>query len=86
MLFIAHSAATAINAGKVAFTENPMAINYPQWLAFGKYAFSQLQWSLIQKPQLRDRYVMQIIEEERTGILEEINKNYDEFICSSLEI
>ena len=86
MLFIAHSAATAINAGKVAFTENPMAINYPQWLAFGKYAFSQLQWSLIQKPQLRDRYVMQIIEEERTGILEEINKNYNEFICSSLEI
>lgn len=30
MLFTAHSAATAINAGKVVFTESPMAINYPQ--------------------------------------------------------
>ena len=30
MLFTAHSVAAAINAGKVVFTENPMAINYPQ--------------------------------------------------------
>ena len=79
MLFIAHSAATAINVGKVAFTENPMAINYPQWLAFGKYAFSQLKWSLYQKSELRNKYVMGKIEDERIGILEEINKNYDQF-------
>ena len=79
MLFIAHSAATAINAGKFAFTENPMAINYPQWLAFGKYAFSQLKWSLYQKPELRDKYVMGKIEDERLSILEEINKNYEQF-------
>ncbi len=78
MLFIAHTSATAINAGKVAFTHNPMAINYPQWLAFGKYAFSQLRWILINKPELRNRYVMQKIE-ERNDILEEINRNYDEF-------
>ena len=30
MLFIGHSAATAVSAGKVYFTKNPMAINYPQ--------------------------------------------------------
>ena len=30
MLFIGHAAATAINAGKVYFTHNPLAINYPQ--------------------------------------------------------
>lgn len=83
MLFIAHTSATAINAGKVAFSQNPMAINYPQWLAFGKYAFSQLRWSLIQKPALRDRYVMNIIAEERSGILEEINKDYDSFVMLS---
>lgn len=80
MLFIAHTSATAINAGKIAFTENPMAINYPQWMAFGKYAFSQLRWELIQKPILRDRFVMDKINEERNGILEEINRCYDEFI------
>lgn len=79
MLFIAHSAATAINAGKVAFTQNPLAINYPQWLAFGKYAFSQLRWELIQKPELRDRFVMQRIESERMEILDEINKYYDDY-------
>lgn len=80
MLFIAHSAATAINAGKVAFTENPMAINYPQWLAFSKYAFSQLKWSLVEKPDLRNKFVMQKIEHERADILAEINRRYDEFV------
>ena len=30
MLFISHSAATAINAGKVYFTKDPLAINYMQ--------------------------------------------------------
>ena len=44
MLFIAHSGATAINAGKVYFTKNPMAINYPQWVAFAKYSYKQLKW------------------------------------------
>lgn len=80
MLFIAHSSAIAINAGKIALTENPMAINYPQWLAFGKYAFSQLRWNLLQKPELRDRFVMKTIEEERTAILDEINMNFDEYL------
>ena len=43
MLFLGHSAATAVNAGKVTFSENPMAINYPQWIAFTKYSYSQLK-------------------------------------------
>lgn len=43
MLFIGHSAATAVNAGKVYFTQNPMAINYPQWIAFAKYSYKQLK-------------------------------------------
>ena len=36
MLFIAHTGATTINAGKVYFTKNPMAINYTQWIVFAK--------------------------------------------------
>lgn len=36
MLFIAHAGATAANAGKVYFTHNPVAINYPQWIAFAR--------------------------------------------------
>ena len=48
MLFIGHSAATAVNAGKVYFTKNPMAINYPQWVAFAKYSYKQLKWVLLE--------------------------------------
>lgn len=57
MLFIAHSAATAINAGKVYFTKNPVAINYPQWIAFAKYSYSQLKWCIINKPNAREKYI-----------------------------
>jgi hypothetical protein len=45
MLFIGHSAATAVNAGKIYFTKNPMAINYPQWISFAKYSYKQLKWA-----------------------------------------
>lgn len=54
MLFIGHYAATAVNAGKVYFTKNPMAINYSQWIAFAKYSYKQLKWVLLEKPELRD--------------------------------
>jgi len=64
MLFIAHSAATAINAGKVILTENPLNINYPQWLMFAKYSLIQLKWMFMEKPELRHKYVMEIINNE----------------------
>lgn len=71
MLFIGHSAATAINAGKVAFTKNPMAINYPQWLAFAKYSYTQLKWVLIEKPGKRDAYVSGKLNEELPSIYDD---------------
>ena len=49
MLFIGQAGAAAVNAGKVYFTKNPMAINYPQWVAFAKYSYSQVKWALIEK-------------------------------------
>lgn len=73
MLFIAHSAAAAINAGKMCFTENPMAINYPQWIAFAKYSYQQLKWGLITKPALRDRYVLDAIDGELQEVCEDID-------------
>ena len=84
MLFIAHSAATAINAGKVAFTKNPMAINYPQWLAFAKYSYTQLKWVLIDKPEKRDAYINGKLNENLISIydnaeqmLDSISNDYD---------
>lgn len=79
MLFIAHSGATAVNAGKIVFTRNPMAINYPQWIAWAKYAFRELKWELINKPELQNKYVMSFIENERVDILNKVNECYDDY-------
>ena len=78
MLFIGHSAATAVNAGKVYFTKNPMAINYPQWIAFAKYSYKQLKWALLEKPELRDAYVRGIIAEELNEVYAEIDDTFAE--------
>jgi hypothetical protein len=78
MLFIGHSAATAVNAGKVYFTQNPMAINYPQWIAFAKYSYQQLKWVLIEKPSARDGYVRGIINEQLAEIFEDVDSTFDE--------
>lgn len=78
MLFIGHSAATAVNAGKVYFTKNPMAINYPQWIAFAKYSYKQLKRVLLEKPELRDAYVRGIIAEELNEVYAEIDETFAE--------
>lgn len=78
MLFIGHSAATAVNAGKVYFTKNPTAINYPQWIAFAKYSYKQLKWVLLEKPELRDAYVRGIIAEELNEVYDEIDETFAE--------
>ena len=79
MLFIAHAGATAVNAGKVYFTQNPVAINYPQWIAFAKYSYSQLKWVLIEKPSLRDAYVRGKINEELDAVIAEADATFNQF-------
>lgn len=79
MLFIAHAGASAINAGKVYFTQNPLAINYPQWLAFGKYSYSQLKWILLQKPALRNNYIAMNLDRELFDIISADNMLFDDF-------
>lgn len=78
MLFIGHSIAASINAGKVYFSKDPLSINYSQWLVFIKYAYTQFKWVILKKPQLREKY----IREKSTGninlIYSEINSNFDE--------
>lgn len=78
MLFLGHSAATAVNTGKVAFTENPMAINYAQWIAFTKYSYSQLKWAVMEKPAMRDAYVTGKIYEEMNVVFAEVDNTFEE--------
>ena len=86
MLFIGHTAAAAINAGKVYFTKNPMAINYPQWLAFAKYSYSQLKWALIKKPVLQDRYVTGKLYEELTDVLDSVDQTFNDYSKSYIVV
>lgn len=74
MLFMANSAAAAINAGKVAFTKDPMAINYPQWLAFAKYSYQQLRWSIVTKPAAREAHVSEAIDAELNDVYRQIDE------------
>ncbi len=78
MLFVAHSGAAAINAGKVFFAKDPMAINYPQWIAFAKCAYKQLKWVLVQKPEARDKFVMGKINEELQEVMLDVDKSFEE--------
>jgi hypothetical protein len=86
MLFIAHSASTAINAGKVAFTQNPLNINYVQWLAFARYSIKQKKWVLIDKPKLRDKFVMGIIDAEWDVLDGEIKALWNEYSSNAVII
>ena len=79
MLFIGHTGATAVNAGKVYFTKNPMAINYPQWMAFAKYSYKQLRWAVIHKPAMREAYAEGILNSELKVITEETDALFEEF-------
>ncbi|MDL0421652.1 hypothetical protein QPM05_16385 [Caldibacillus thermoamylovorans] len=79
MLFIGHSAITAINAGKILFTKNPMAINYTQWILFAKYSYKQLKWALLKKPELIDAYVRGTVFKELSVICEEVDTTFREY-------
>lgn len=84
MLYIAHSTATVINAGKVAFSSNPLNINYPQWLSFARLSIKQLKWTLVRKPILRDKYVMGIIKGNWDILSENIDELWEEYTDSAV--
>ncbi|HEL2738495.1 TPA: hypothetical protein UDO34_001311 [Streptococcus suis] len=56
ILFTAHSVSTAVNLGKIIITENPLAINYPQWLAFFKYSYQEVYYQLFIEPEQKRRF------------------------------
>lgn len=80
MLFISHSAAVAINAGKVYFTQNPLVINYTQWIAFAKYSYQQLKWVVIEKPNKRNDYVLGKINEELQFVYNDIDSILNDYV------
>lgn len=79
MLFISHSAAAAVNAGKVCFTKNPMAINYSQWIAFARFSYKQLKWWIVEKPEARAAYVSGELNEELSEAFKDTDNLLEEF-------
>ena len=79
MLFIGQAGAAAINAGKVYFTKNPMAINYPQWIAFAKYAYSQLKWVVVKKPEQRELYISGRLYDDLAAVILDVDKVFSVF-------
>jgi hypothetical protein len=64
MIFSAHLMATAANAGKVAIGQNPLLINFPQWVAFFHYAVPQVKWALGGKDDEQALHVQRALDEE----------------------
>lgn len=74
MLFLAHSVAAGIDAGRIYFSKNPMELSYPEMATFAVYAMGQLKWSLVKKPNLRHKHIMQALDLE----LQELAKSSEE--------
>ncbi|HFI0772390.1 TPA: hypothetical protein ACGPF1_001520 [Streptococcus suis] len=75
ILFTAHSVSTAVNLGKIIITENPLAINYPQWLAFFKYSYQEVHYQMFIEPEQKRRF----FEENDNLQYDKIYANIDKF-------
>jgi hypothetical protein len=56
-LLLAHGVGAAVNAGKIAITQNPLALNWAQWLALFRYLLPQMHWLLVEKQGQREAFV-----------------------------
>lgn len=86
-LFWAHSAATAVNLGKVAVTQSPLSVSWGQWMAFFRYLLPQVYWLVIGKEEGRQRFVGENIGREWDLIDETMGSTWQRtFNCSRAEI
>ena len=63
-----------------------MAINYPQWIAFTKYSYSQLKWAVMEKTDMRDAYVTGKIYEELKAVFDEVDNTFEEYTRGKIVI
>ncbi|MGO8739709.1 hypothetical protein [Rhodoblastus sp.] len=67
-LFLSHTVATAINAGKVAVMQNPLSLNWAQWLMFFRYVLPQAHWLLVGRPEAKAAFVREKLEASWGGL------------------
>lgn len=86
MLFSAHLVATAANAGKVTITQNPLMINYSQWIAFFRYLIPQLKWVLVDKENKRFQYLQSRINQDWQDIDRALEETWNIVNTSPIEL
>ena len=83
---MAHLIATAANAGKVVFGQNPLLINWSQWLAFVRYAVPQSKWVLFEKEMERHRFVQASLNEEWEDVYSRLNATWEQGFSSPVAL
>lgn len=78
-LLIAHSVATLVNAGKVYVTQNPLAISWPQALAFLRYVAPELMYLVYGQEAARSK----ILEEKILQDYHALDADLGRFIAST---
>ncbi|WP_217467924.1 hypothetical protein [Streptococcus suis] len=80
ILFTAHSVSTAVNLGKIIITKNPLAINYPQWLAFFNYSFQEVHYRLFLEPEQKRKFFEENDDLQYDQIYSDIDTIFDEVL------
>ena len=80
---LAHSVAAAINAGKVAITQNPLALNWAQWLAFFRYIVPQVHWLLVEQSKQRDAFIRGQLDHDWTRFNAELSQTWQRSFASA---
>ena len=78
MLLIGHAGAVAANTGKIFFTQSPLAINYPQWVAFAKYVLIKTRDNLITKGIMRNQYVEEKLDIEYRKSIADVGRLFSD--------
>ncbi len=76
MLLTAHVIATAANAGKVYFTQNPLAINLPQWLWMCKSTYHQIKWLVWEKENERLAHTQEKLDEDWQSVNDKLSEQW----------
>lgn len=73
-LFLAHAIAAATNAGKIYVTQNPLSLNWAQWMALTRYLVPQLYWVVIGREEARSNHISQALSREWEVLSHEVEQ------------
>jgi hypothetical protein len=85
-LFLSHSVATAVNAGKVAVTQNPLSVSLAQWHVFFLYALPQLHSLLVGRENAQAAFIRKKLDASWTQLDEELASLWAETFGTTFQV